>query len=230
MGKLQSAWGQSPNNAQRLPHDDVLGVFPPDLRFEAIRHPGFGKAFHALRQGALEDHVEGKLVIIRLEDLGFPPPGVPELPRLMVEDLFSMGLSTSPAARVAGGVTGGVAPTVTISEWGPESRRRYSPDAGHAPEVKLQVFDGEGLGQTEHEGALQMGARGLLRAPSKDNIVLIQAVATVSSVTGRDRLMAGHSPDIEVFGVVCATEKAEGHDGGHGCEGSSCLTVTNKTK
>lgn len=90
------------------------------------------------------------------------------------------------------------------------------------------MFDGEGLGQAKHQSALQMGAGGLLRTTSKDNIVLIQAVETVRSVTGWDRVMAGYLPNIEVFGVICATEKAESHDGGHSCEGGSYLTnVTN---
>lgn len=106
MGKLQGGRGQSPNNAQRLPHDNVLGVFPPDLGFEAVRHPGLGKTFHALRQGTLEDHIEGKFIIIGWEDLRFPSPGVSELPRLLIEDLFSMSLSTTPTAGMAGVVTG----------------------------------------------------------------------------------------------------------------------------
>ena len=65
-----------------------------------------------------------------------------------------------------------------------QPRRGYSPNARHAPEVKLQMFDGEGLGQAEHQSALQMGAGGLLRTTSKDNVVIIQAVETVRSVTG----------------------------------------------
>jgi hypothetical protein len=107
MRQLQSAGIERPDDPQRLANHDVLGVFPADLCFEPVHHPCLVQALHAFGHRALEDDVEGILVVARRQDLGLAFARVPEAPGLLVEDSFAPRLAATgirgggqmPAAR-----------------------------------------------------------------------------------------------------------------------------------
>ena len=95
MRQLQRTRIQRPNNPQRFPHDDILGIFPTDFRFKPISHPGLREPFDTLRQGPLQDDIEGKLVVIGGEDLGLSLACISELPRLLVKYPFLPRFATA---------------------------------------------------------------------------------------------------------------------------------------
>lgn len=82
------------------------------------------------------------------------------------------------------------------------------------------MFDGEGFGETEHQGAFQMSAGGFMLTASKNNVAIIQARLSCQRSPSRGMYSCtamDDSPNIEVFGVTGATpttEETESHDEG----------------
>lgn len=95
MCKLQSARIQRPDDSQWLPDNYVLCVLSSDLRFEPIRDPCVAQALNTLRQGTIQDDVEGKFVVISWQNLRLPFTCIPKLPGLLKERTFSPGFPTS---------------------------------------------------------------------------------------------------------------------------------------
>lgn len=109
MCKLKSRRIQSPDDAQRLPNDNILGILPSNLRLETVGNKVIRESFDRLWQITLENDFKGKFVIITTQDLCLPFPGISERPRLLVEDLFSVMLSST--SRRSRGVM--IVPTIT---------------------------------------------------------------------------------------------------------------------
>lgn len=63
MRQLQCTRLQGANDAQRLPHDDILRILASDLGLKAIRHVGIRQPLDTLWQRSIEDDVERILVV-----------------------------------------------------------------------------------------------------------------------------------------------------------------------
>lgn len=72
MRQLQRAGIQSPDDAQRLPDDDILGVFPSNLGLETICYPAIRQPLYTFRQIATENDIERIVVSIRRQSLSLP--------------------------------------------------------------------------------------------------------------------------------------------------------------
>lgn len=63
MRQLQGAWIEGANDPQWLPHDDTLGVFPANLRFESICDEGVAQSLNAFWERSREDDIERKVIV-----------------------------------------------------------------------------------------------------------------------------------------------------------------------
>lgn len=98
MRQLQSARIQGANDSQRLSDNNISRIFTADLRLEAIGNPTVMQTFDALWQRSVKDDIEGKLVIVRTQNLRFTFAGVTECPGFLEEHLLLHRPATCPAA------------------------------------------------------------------------------------------------------------------------------------
>lgn len=95
MGQFQRTRVQRPHNSHGLSNGNVAHIFPANLGLEAVRDPGIVQALDTFRQRPFQDDVEGELVIVGGENLGFAFSSLAELPDFFEKDLFLVRLAAT---------------------------------------------------------------------------------------------------------------------------------------
>lgn len=88
MRQLQGRRVQGANDAKRLAHGDILRVSAAYLGLKAVCDPGFVQSLEALRQRALQDDIEGELVVVGGQCFRLALPGISELPGVLQKHTF----------------------------------------------------------------------------------------------------------------------------------------------
>ena len=107
MGQFQGTGIEGPHDAQGFPDHDVPASLPYDLGLETVYHPGILQPFDAFGQGAIEDTLEGPLIIVGQDGLGLSFDGVEEVPTLFVKRLFLVRGTSPRHGRGGGGLPSG---------------------------------------------------------------------------------------------------------------------------